>query len=88
MTRHAVYLHLDLLEALPKRGSQQQKIVRFVHSLAENPFTEGDFTDKDETLRPRQIKIIGGLRGDLLGRPCSENGDGRGHLSCRPLIRF
>jgi hypothetical protein len=59
MTRYAVYLHLDLLEALPKRGSQQQKIVRFVHSLAENPFTEGDFTDKDETLRPRQIKIIG-----------------------------
>jgi hypothetical protein len=27
--------------------------------LAENPDTRGDFTDQDESLRPRQIKIVG-----------------------------
>jgi hypothetical protein len=59
MARYAVYLHFDLLEVVPKRGSQQKKIISFIRSLAENPSTEGDFTDKDETLRQRQIKIIG-----------------------------
>jgi hypothetical protein len=59
MARYAVYLHFELLEVVPKRGAQQQKILRFIRSLAENPFVEGDFTDKDETFRTRQIKIIG-----------------------------
>ena len=59
MARYAVYLHFELLDIVPKRGRQQQKILRFIQSLAENPFTEGDFTDKDESLLQRQIKIIG-----------------------------
>ena len=59
MARYAVYLHFELLEVVPKRGAQQQKILRFIQSLAENPFAEGDFTDMDETSRRRQIKIIG-----------------------------
>ena len=33
--------------------------MRFIRSLAENPNTRGDFTDRDESLRTRQIKIIG-----------------------------
>jgi hypothetical protein len=44
---------------VPKRGQQQQKILHFIRSLAENPSTGGDFTDKDESLLQRQIKIIG-----------------------------
>ncbi|MBW8863327.1 MAG: hypothetical protein JF609_00065, partial [Verrucomicrobia bacterium] len=51
MARYAVYLHIELLEVVPKRGAQQQKILRFIQSLAENPSAEGDFTVKDETLR-------------------------------------
>lgn len=31
----------------------------FIRWLAENPHTPGDFTDRDETLRTRQVKIIG-----------------------------
>ena len=31
----------------------------FVRSLHENPDTQGDFTDKDVSLRERQIKIVG-----------------------------
>jgi hypothetical protein len=59
MARYAVYLHFELLAVMPKRGAQPQKILRFIQSLAENPFIEGDFTDQDETSRTRQIKIIG-----------------------------
>jgi mRNA-degrading endonuclease RelE of RelBE toxin-antitoxin system len=59
MAPYAVYLHFELLEVIPKRGAQQQKILRFLRSLSESPFTEGDFTDKDKTGRTRQIKIVG-----------------------------
>ncbi len=59
MAPYAVYLHLELLEVIPKRGAQQQKIIRFIQSLSENPFTEGHYTDTDKTGRIRQIKIVG-----------------------------
>jgi hypothetical protein len=59
MATYAVYLHFELLEVMPKRGTQQQKILRFIQTLSENPFIEGDFTDKDKTSRTRQIKIVG-----------------------------
>ena len=58
MAPYAVYLHLELLEVIPKRGAQQQKILHFIRSLSEGPFTEGDYTDKDKTGRTRQIKIV------------------------------
>jgi hypothetical protein len=59
MLQYKVYLHFELLEALPKRGIQRQKIVNFLQQLGKNPFVEGDFTDQDSSLRQRQIKIIG-----------------------------
>ena len=31
----------------------------FIYSLRERPNTPGDFTDRDATLRERQIKVIG-----------------------------
>ncbi|HEY2081537.1 MAG TPA: hypothetical protein VGI88_02040 [Verrucomicrobiae bacterium] len=58
-TRYAVYLHFELLGAIPKRGNQGQRILKFVRSLAEDPFLEGDFTEKDDSLRSLQIKIVG-----------------------------
>lgn len=33
--------------------------MNFIRSLAENPRAPGDFTELDESLRARQIKIIG-----------------------------
>ena len=57
--RYAVFLHVELLEVLPKQGSQRHKVLEFARSLADNPFATGDFTDKDATRRIRQIKIIG-----------------------------
>jgi len=58
MVAYSVYLHLDLLEVVPVRGAQRRAIMRFVRSLAENRLL-GDFTDQDESLRTRQIKIVG-----------------------------
>ena len=59
MEAYAVYLHLDLLEIVPGRGEQRRLIMSFVRSLANHPFTPGDFTDQDDSLRTRQIKIVG-----------------------------
>ncbi len=59
MDSYAVYLHFDLLEIVPARGEQRKLIMRFVRSLAQNPDTPGDFADQDQSLRTRQIKIIG-----------------------------
>jgi mRNA-degrading endonuclease RelE of RelBE toxin-antitoxin system len=59
MEAYAVYLHLDLLEVVPRQGEQRRLIMSFIRSLAENPYTPGDFTDRDQSLRTRQIKIIG-----------------------------
>jgi mRNA-degrading endonuclease RelE of RelBE toxin-antitoxin system len=59
MAAYAVYLHFDLLEAVPRQGEQRRRIMGFVRSLAENPYTCGDFTDRDDTQRIRQIKIVG-----------------------------
>jgi hypothetical protein len=55
----SVYLHFDLLEAVPKRGDQRRLVMDFMRSLAEFLHTPGDFSDRDESLRTRQIKIVG-----------------------------
>ncbi len=59
MRPHEVYLHFDLLDSVPKTGPQRRKIMSFIHRLREHPETPGDFTDKDGSLRERQIKIVG-----------------------------
>ena len=59
MRPHEVYLHFGLLDSVPKSGIQRRKIMDFIYSLREHPDTRGDFTDKDASLRERQIKIIG-----------------------------
>ena len=51
-------MHLTLLDSVPKSGSQRRRILNFVRSLRERPDTPGDFTDKDASLRVRQVKII------------------------------
>lgn len=59
MGRYAVYVHVDLLESVPRRGDERRLIMNFIRTLAETPNTPGDFFDQDESLRTRQIKIIG-----------------------------
>ena len=59
MANHDVYLHLGLLEAVPRAGAHRRRIMDFIKSLRENPDTQGDITDRDDTDRIRQIKVIG-----------------------------
>jgi len=59
MDRYAVYLHVELLDVVPKRGIQRRRIMDFIRTLREHPRTEGDYTDKDISGRLRQIKIVG-----------------------------
>ena len=56
---YEVYLHFELVEAVPKRGRQRERVLQFIRTLANDPFQSGDFTDKDKSSQPRQIKIIG-----------------------------
>lgn len=59
MARHEVYLHLGLLDTVPKSGPQRKQIMDFIYGLREQPDTRGDFTDTDASLRKRQIKVVG-----------------------------
>jgi mRNA-degrading endonuclease RelE of RelBE toxin-antitoxin system len=59
MAAYSVYLHLELLDVVPARGEQRRLIMSFIRWLAENPHAPGDFTDRDQSLRTRQIKIVG-----------------------------
>ena len=53
MDRYDVYVHIDLLEAVPKRGPQRKMIMDFIHSLADYPWAKGDYTDKDASFQIR-----------------------------------
>jgi len=59
MGEYEVFMHFSLLESIPKSGLQRQRIMNFIRSLRERPDTPGDYTDKDASLRVRQVKIIG-----------------------------
>ena len=52
-------MHFGLLDSVPKSGVQRRQIMDFIYSLRKHPDTPGDFTDKDASLRERQIKIVG-----------------------------
>ena len=59
MKKADVYLHMGLLDLVPKTGNQRRRIMDFVRGLRDNPDADGDFTDRDASDRRRQIKIIG-----------------------------
>ena len=52
-------MHIGLLDAVPKSGVQRRKILDFIYHLREHPDTLCDFTDKDASMRERQIKVVG-----------------------------
>ena len=59
MRTYAVYINQAALDSAPRSGNQQRMVMRFVRSLAENPFTNGDFSEKDDADRPVQVKVVG-----------------------------
>jgi hypothetical protein len=59
MPSYDVFVHFGLLDRVPKTGVQRQRIMDFIHSLYEHPYTAGDFTDRDASQRDREVKVIG-----------------------------
>ena len=59
MSLSEVYLHVGLLDEVPRSGLQRRRIMDFIRGLCDAPEELGDFTDLNETQRTRQIKIIG-----------------------------
>ena len=59
MSRYDVFMHLALLEQMPKSGVQRRRIMDFIFSLRDHPHASGDYTDKDTTLRAHEVKLIG-----------------------------
>ena len=59
MPPYEVFVHVSVLDTAPKRGVQRQRLLEFIYSLRANPYTPGDFTDIDSTMRTRQVKILG-----------------------------
>jgi hypothetical protein len=59
MRPYAVFINAQALAAAPRSGTQRENVMRFTRSLADNPNTAGDFTEKDNTGRIVQVKVIG-----------------------------
>jgi len=39
-------MHLGLLDGIPKSGVQRRRIMDFIYSLRDSPYTAGDFSNK------------------------------------------
>jgi len=59
MRAYAVFIHEQALAAAPRSRMQREAVMRFIRSLADNPNTAGDFTEKDLAGRIVQVKVIG-----------------------------
>ncbi len=57
---YEIYMNFDLLEIVPKGGSQRRAIINFIAGLGRQPFTPGDYTEPDAKGRECQAKIVGG----------------------------
>jgi len=59
MRPYAVFINEQALVAAPHSGSQRESVMKFIRSLAGNPNTAGDFTEKDNAGRIVQVKVVG-----------------------------
>lgn len=59
LARAPQYINEAALAFAPRSGSQHQMVMRFVASLAENPFVSGDFSERDDAGRTVQVKVVG-----------------------------
>jgi len=59
MRAYAVFINEQALAAAPSAGKQREAVMKFTRSLADQPDTAGDFTEKDNASRIVQVKVIG-----------------------------
>ena len=58
MRPYAIYINEAALVFAPNSGKQREHLIDFIRSLAQQPNTHGDFSEKDEVNRTVQVKII------------------------------
>jgi hypothetical protein len=59
MRPYTVFINEGALSTAPRSGKQRQETMDFIRSLASNPDCPGDFSEKDESGRIAQVKIVG-----------------------------
>ena len=59
MQAYAVFINEQALAAAPRSGIPRERVMKFIRSLAGNPNTAGDFTEKDNAGRIVQVKVVG-----------------------------
>jgi len=58
MRPYKVYINQEALFTTPRSGSQRKRVMDFIGSLAFDPHTRGDFSEKDEVGRTVFVKIV------------------------------
>ena len=60
MSHYKLFLRLEAIEALKTvRGLQLRQISTFIDGLGRSPKTTGDYTERDDTDRTIEIKVVG-----------------------------
>jgi hypothetical protein len=56
---YRVFISAEVLHLRRPSQSNRERIIRFLQFLSENPFTTGDYQERDSTGRTIETKIIG-----------------------------
>ena len=59
MRPYAVFISEMAIASAPRTGLAQERVMKFIRSLADNSNAAGDFQETDKTGRIVQVKIIG-----------------------------
>ena len=59
MRPYQVYINQEALLSAPRSGASRKAVMDFVHSLATDPHSTGDFAERDEVGRTAYVKIVG-----------------------------
>ena len=58
MRPYRVFINLAALDTAPRSGVRRSRVIRFINSLASDPFCVGDFSETDEIGRKVCVKIV------------------------------
>jgi hypothetical protein len=60
MSPYRIFVRMEAAEVLRSiRGIQRASLVAFIGSLTTEPDTRGDYSERDETGRDLEIKVVG-----------------------------
>jgi hypothetical protein len=59
MRPYQVYINQEALASAPRSGPPRKAVMDFIHSLARDPYSTGDFAEQDLVGRTVHVKIVG-----------------------------